>query len=156
MKEILRTKRFATVLAVIAGGLAIAGCNGETHGLAGMELVDCQNGPKTNEVTLQDFAKGQTFGLGKDIQTGDGGSNGFQNDYSIHAPFTIESLGKGAFTYFEGTSDQPASVPPTPHPDGSFTLTLVNEGQQYTLTGTPNADGSTHLAIDASCTPAQP
>ncbi len=154
MKESFRSKRIATFLAIVAGGLALAGCNGETHGLAGVELVNCQEGPKTNEITLQNFTKGQSFGLGQDIKTGDGGTTNITNKYSIHAPFTITSLGKGVFTYYSGydESKRDAVTPPTPHPDGTYTLTLLDQDQKYALTGSPNPDGSTRLTIDASCT----
>lgn len=153
MGEILRNKRVATLLAVVVGGLALAGCNGETHGLAGMNLVDCENGPKNNEITLENFTKDQSFEMGKDIKTGNAGTTAFGNKYSISAPFTIESLGNGAFTYYTGHDDskQDAVVPPTPHPDGTFTLSLVDQEQTYKLTGSPNADGSTKLVIEASC-----
>src|SRR3990167_7160729 len=144
MFEILNSRRISTSFGIAAGAFVLAGCTGKVHGVASVELLNCKNGPKSNELVLKDFKQGSKIEVGKDIYTY---YNGDGNGEAVKGPLEVISAGEGKFllrirTGGVGTSyTDPEKMPPQSE------FTFIDEDQSYQITGTAGKNGSTRLEV---------
>jgi hypothetical protein len=157
LERFVGRKQLAGAALFSAGALSVTGCSGTTHGIAGLQLVNCQSGPKTNEISLATFPKGQSFQLGQNIKTSD--NSGFDGDgFNVAGPLEVTSLGDGGFEIIPQSPDKNGVHPnesdiqvSRPNSNDTYILVVSNQGERYKLTGTPTGQAATRLVIDAAC-----
>lgn len=150
--RIFERRNLALAVVVGLGGLGLAGCSGTIHGMGGAELVNCDDGPKTNEVDIRNFTKGQTIELGKDIDTYMSGEG---NGDAIKGSIQVKSLGNGEFDIrfrsdSEGENDGDSVARLHGNPD--HPVTVSDHEQQYAISAVAAGNNADGLTIAASCT----
>lgn len=149
MFERLTTKRTLLAVAGTSGALALAGCGNTVEGIGNVPMVHCGKGeqPSANSVGINSVREGDEIQLGHAVVTD-------QNGNKATGDFAIKSLGDGKFSVSinHGNSDNDATIIPnyngTPNE-----VTVVDNGELYTVAGHGGPHGSTALDISASCQP---
>ena len=150
MFEVLRTKKVATAVVLLGGGLALAGCGNSKEGVGNVPLVRCgaHDALRSNSDSIAAVPKGEIIQLGQKIETDNQGD-------APTGDFEVTSQGGGRFSVSieaggnNGNNTDVSRVPN--YAARPNTATVVDHGELYTIAGTPGPQGSTSLTIAARC-----
>ncbi len=161
MKERLKfgeKLRYFAVPALVVLGLGVTACGSHVDGLAGLDLLNCKNGPKQNTLELVKIQKVSSFTLAQSVYVRQSGSftDGVtvtgqgDGEYTVRlATGTLELDGGSRIT--AGVADDP--IVTTMKMGQSFTYS--EEGESYEVTARSNHQEEGHdepeLVIKAAC-----
>jgi hypothetical protein len=142
---------FRRSLPVVAvASLALTACGGSHEGLVGVDLLECSNGPRQNELILSSLPKNEEFQLGDSVWVNQHAesSGGVEVTSLGNGSFNVE-LQSGKVTFngadIEG-SNKDARVDIDLLPGNS--MTYEEGGERYTLTASQQEP---QLTISAAC-----
>ena len=148
MFEGIRSKRIATAVAVLGGGLALAGCGNTVEGVGNVRMVDCSphGTPHTNTATIGSVPRGVQIQMGNEIGTDNQG-------HSETGDFVVNSKGNGQFSVninSGNNANNNAAIIPNylNRPD---TVTVTDNGELYAIQGSAGPLGTTALNVSVSC-----
>ncbi len=150
MFEAIRSKRIATAVAILGGGLALYGCGNQVEGVGNVRMVDCSphGTPRTNSENISAVPKGVSIQLGNKIETNDQGE-------SETGDFSITSKGNGEFSvsiYGDDGNGNNIDVSKVPNYSAQpNTATVTDNGELYVISGSQGSLGATALNVSVSC-----
>lgn len=149
MFEAVRSKRIATAVAILGGGLALYGCGNQVEGVGNVRMVDCSphGTPRANSENVSSVPKGVSIQLGNSIETNNTGN-------SETGDFSVTSKGNGEFSVAisDGDNGNNTNVAKVPNYSSQpNTATVTDNGELYVISGSQGPLGATALNVSVSC-----
>ncbi len=149
--------RYKAIPLLLTLGLGVTACGGHADGVAGLDLLDCEKGPKENTLSLGKLKKGASFTLAQSVhmdsmgRLGDGVTVTSKGKGFYEVQLDTGRLSVGGEDFIEARDDEPvfAAI------EAGDSVTYSEAGESYEITAASaeslNGQEQPQLTVVASC-----